>query len=69
MVLEAKYKKCVVEFMSFRDGEAYDVDKVFTPQELSTITPVEIKQWRSQNVYGVTALESMLHLHLGNLLP
>jgi len=43
MVVEAKYKKYLVEFMTFRDGKAYDMDKVFPLQELGTITPIEIK--------------------------
>ena len=37
------YKKYLVEFMSFKDDEAYEEDHEFTQNELGQITPQELK--------------------------
>jgi hypothetical protein len=55
MPLEPKpiYKHYVVEFMSFKDGEAYAKDYEFTDAQLKTIQPDDLVRWMCLKVYGV----------------
>ena len=46
-----KYKKYLVDFMSFRDEHIYNhLETVLTQEELVAIAPAEIESWMCQKV-------------------
>ncbi|KAL8008308.1 hypothetical protein Plhal703r1_c02g0009601 [Plasmopara halstedii] len=47
-----RYQSILVQFMSFRDGRAYDMKTTFTTQELVQITPNDICRWLNMCAYG-----------------
>jgi hypothetical protein len=46
------YKKYLVEFMSFRNQQRYNIQTEFTQQQLTAIRPADIERWMCQKVYG-----------------
>jgi len=50
---EKKYKRYLVEFMSFHDGIVYAHDYTFTNEQLSTIQPEELAEWSAMKTFGV----------------
>jgi hypothetical protein len=55
MVLEEKprYRSVLIEFMSFRDGQAYAQNTEFTDLQLAEITPSDLTRWFCLKAYGV----------------
>lgn len=45
-----EYKKYLVEFMSFRDAQVYNLETVFPQEERAAITPAEIERCMCQKV-------------------
>ena len=53
--LEAKplYKKYLVEFMTFKDQQHYDMETDFTQEQRAAIRPTDVERWMCLKVYGV----------------
>lgn len=50
---QPRYHSVLVEFMSFKDQQAYNDNTVFTQAQLSTIVPNDLKRWMCLKAYGV----------------
>ena len=46
------YHSCLVQLMSFVDGQEYEKDRLFAPETLGELTPVQIKRWMCLKAYG-----------------
>jgi hypothetical protein len=42
------YKKYLVEFMSFRDQQGYNIQTLFTQEQLTAVRPGDIERWMCQ---------------------
>ena len=49
---EDTYNDILAKFMSFRDGQNWASNTVFTQQQLVVITPLELKRWMQLKAYG-----------------
>jgi len=50
---EKQYKQYLIEFMSFCDSEAYNVDYAFTDEQLSGIQLEEIVEWMCLKAFSI----------------
>jgi hypothetical protein len=50
---QPRYHSVLVEFMSFKDQQAYAANTAFTVEQLVTITPNDLKRWMCLKSYGV----------------
>lgn len=50
--VKRRYKRLLVEFMTFRDQQDYDRATEFTPDQLATIKPADVRRWMCVKVYG-----------------
>jgi hypothetical protein len=49
--LNGRYKKYLIEFLSFRDNVEYVQSTDFTPEHLRTITPEQVVRWLNKKIY------------------
>ena len=52
MVDTVRYKACLRQLMSFKDGVNYTSDREFTPEELQALTPDDIYRYFKLLAYG-----------------
>jgi len=52
MVDTVRYKACLRQLMSFKDGVIYPDDREFTPEELQALTPDDIYRYFKLRAYG-----------------
>ena len=46
------YRATLLEFMSYNDGETYGVDRVFTIDELGSVTATDVLAWFKFRCFG-----------------
>jgi hypothetical protein len=47
-----RYKSVLVRFMSFLKEHEYAKDYEFSPEELGTVTPIDVKKYMCYRAYG-----------------